>query len=85
MQQKSLTMAIVLTVIPITDILGANWFYLGRKKVGFAKLALFFIYLVAGVATGVENLDVGLFFGLVVVIWWLIDIALIAGGKIQQK
>jgi len=84
-QQKSLTMAIVLTLIPITDILGANWFYLGRKKVGFAKLALFLIYLVAAIATGVRNLGLILFFALVMTIWWLIDIPLVATGKIQPK
>jgi hypothetical protein len=79
--KKSLTVAIVLTIIPITDFLGANWFYLGYNKIGIAKLCLLLAFILSGAA-----LNFGLLFLLLVVIlWWLIDIPLIAGGKFQPK
>ncbi len=78
---KSPTLAIVLTVIPITDILGANWFYLGWTKVGIAKVALFLLYLIFGVVM----FDLGLLFLFILVIWWIVDIPLIASGRIKPK
>jgi len=81
-QQRSLTLAIVLTVIPITDILGANWFYLGRGKIGAAKVAVFLAYMVTGIVTGFE---LALLFLGIVVIWWLVDIPIIASGRFAPR
>lgn len=85
---KSLTMAIVLTIIPITDMLGANWFYLGRTKMGIAKVAVFLLYIVVGILL---SGDVGamlgwmMFFMLVMVVWWIVDIPLIASGRVKPR
>ena len=81
-QQRSFTLAIVLTVIPITDILGANWFYLGRGKMGAAKLALFLVCMVSGIAIGSDLVSL---FLLILIVWWLVDIPLITSGRFTPR
>ncbi len=83
---KSLTMAIILTAIPIIDMLGANWFYMGHWKIGMAKLFLLSLYILFLNIISPEvpgALFIKLSILVLMILWWLIDVLLFASGKIR--
>ena len=81
---KNLTLAIVLTIIPLTDMLGVNWFYLAWPSVGIVKIVVFLLCVVVGVITS-GNLLAMVPFLLVFLLWWIIDIFLISSGRIEPR
>ena len=86
--RKSFTTAIILTTIPIIDMLGVNWFYMGHWKIGTAKLSLLFLYILSLNIIGPEvpgALSIKLSILVLMILWWLIDIPLFASGKIRPK
>ncbi len=85
---KSFTTAIILTTIPIIDMLGINWFYMRHWKIGTAKLSLLFLYILSLSIIGPEvpgALSIKLSILVLMILWWLIDILLFASAKIRPK
>ena len=79
---------LALTLIPVTDFVGANWFYMRNTVGGWLKIALcillLLIWLSAWFVEGEEAW--GPFFLFIYflgasVIWWLVDIFLVVLRK----
>ena len=73
---------VALTIFPVTDFIGANYFYLGNMAVGFIKLvlSLFLIWTIYSIFGGEHGFGViglivvGLFLLSVNGVWWISDI-----------
>ena len=75
-------MLLALTIIPITNFIGANYFYVGNLELGFIKLVLsllfmWVVYTLYGEQHGfgiIGPIFVGSLFLIGLIIWWLGDI-----------
>jgi hypothetical protein len=74
-------MLLALTIIPITNFIGANYFYLGNIAVGWIKLALsgLLVWIIVETINNpvfgvIGSILAGLFFFTVSVVWWISDI-----------
>jgi hypothetical protein len=79
---------LTLTLIPFTDFVGANWFYMRNAIVGGLKVALFLLLLLPFLslfwiegedAWGIYIFDFYVLAGIIA--WWIVDIVLVAVQK----
>jgi hypothetical protein len=89
--ERKFWVLLTLTVIPLTDFVGANWFYLRNARGGLGKVGLCALLLLLllcflllpnpGLAVSVELQFFGLFVSATIIIWWIVDIFLVALRK----
>ena len=76
---------LLLTAIPVTDFVGANWFYTEHTLVGLMKIALCILLIALVYVANVLN-HFGAAFGamgviIIGVIWWIVDVFLVVLRK----
>ena len=78
--KTSYLVVVALTLFPYTDMLGVNFFYMGRRKLGWAKIISWGLVILASPtiwgAIGVLGL---------IILWWLLDIVLVTPGIISPR
>ena len=90
---KNESLILILTIIHVTDFIGANWFYLGNIAADCGKIVLsgllLWIYLYFVITRpGLEAIAI-YFIGVIIfaisVIWWLIDVYLLCIKEVYKK
>ena len=82
---KNESLLLVLTIIPVTDFIGANWFYLKNTTIGWIKailsVVLIAIVLYLYVGNPGEEAWGALYLGFCIlafsIAWWLVDVYLL--------
>ena len=76
---------LTLTAIPVTDFVGADWFYTRHNLVGLTKVALCLLVIGLVYVANIFNQFGAAFFAAGVIfigiIWWIVDIFLLVLRK----
>lgn len=85
--ERKFWVVLLLTAVPVTDFVGVNWFYTRHTVVGLVKIALILLLIVLALVAnsmgegGWGVLGVWLIFFAIGVLWWIVDIFLVALRK----
>jgi len=76
---------LTLTTIPVTDFVGANWFYTKHTMIGLIKITLCLLTISLVLIANVLN-QFGAAFGamgviIIGILWWIVDIFLVCLRK----
>ena len=76
---------LTLTAIPVTDFVGANWFYTKHTMIGLIKITLCLLTISLVLIANVLN-QFGAAFGamgviIIGILWWIVDIFLVCLRK----
>lgn len=77
---KNFAIALILTLFPYTDMMGVNFFYMGRHKLAWIKIGLLVSFVLC-----IFEFSLLFLWLPAVILWWLVDIPLVASKKISPR